>query len=348
MRMCQLFSDISLKNLCIEITNKCMLNCIHCSSKASSKSKDMLLFEDIKKILIDAVNEGVENLSISGGEPLIHPEFKEIFSFAKDLGLHITVYSCGIIYNNNKHSSITEDTLIFLKENINKIIISLHGSNDETIQKIVKIKNGFNTIINSIKSCLKYNIETEIHFVPMNINYNEFLDLLDIINDINIKRISLLRLVPQGRCLNNNELEVSVDNMQFLLKEINNKIVNKKYTDLSIRYGCPFNCITDDKNNKPCSVGINKLNISARGDVFPCEAFKWLGDFITPTNILKTNLHDIWVHNELLFFLRTRKIPEICVNKCDKLRRCGGGCVSQFFLYNEQSRNQLINWLNKK
>jgi len=345
--MYQLFPDIGLKNLCIEITNKCMLNCIHCSSKANSKSNDMLLFSDVKNILLDAVSEGVKNLSISGGDPLLHPEFKEIISFAKKLGLHITVYSCGIIYHNNELSSISEDTLLFFKRNINKIVISLHGSNDDTIYKIVKIKNVFNTIINSIKSCLKYNIETEIHFVPININYIDFLDLIDLVNDIGIKKISLLRLVSQGRCLNNDELKVSVDNMKSLLKEITIKISNEKYKNLSIRYGCPFNCITDDKNNKPCSVGINKLNISAKGDIFPCEAFKWLGNFITPNNILKTNLYNIWNYDKLLIFLRTRKIPEICVNECDKIMRCGGGCVAQFFLDNIESRNQLVNWLNK-
>jgi len=347
MRMCELFPDISLKNLCIEITNKCMLNCIHCSSKANSKSKDILSFSDIKNILLDAVSEGVENLSISGGDPLLHPEFKKIISFAKKLGLHITIYSCGIIYHNNKLSSITEDILLFLKENINKIVISLHGSNDETIYKIVKIKNAFNTIINSIKSCLKYNIETEIHFVPMSINYLDFLDLIDIINDIGIKKISLLRLVPQGRCFNNNELEVSRDNMELLLKEINNKISDNRYKDISVRFGCPFNCIINDKNNKPCSVAINKLNISAKGGIFPCEAFKWLGDFISPTNILKTSLYDIWYYDKLIVFLRTREVPELCINNCNKIMRCGGGCVAQYFLYNKEPRNQLINWLNE-
>jgi MoaA/NifB/PqqE/SkfB family radical SAM enzyme len=75
-----------LQSLQIELTARCNERCVHCSISHESKTRDMdtaLLFS----LLDQCSGMGVEQITISGGEPMLPPHFLEAVSKAGGVAL---------------------------------------------------------------------------------------------------------------------------------------------------------------------------------------------------------------------------------------------------------------------
>ncbi len=70
-------TDGSRKAL-VQITERCNLHCAHCFVSSTSQGLDMSL-EDIRdKVIPRLLSAGVERVTLTGGEPFVHPEILEI------------------------------------------------------------------------------------------------------------------------------------------------------------------------------------------------------------------------------------------------------------------------------
>ena len=92
---------MKLKELCLEITDRCYLDCVYCStfndSDRSNCSQHMSL-STVKRIVDQFVNLGGELLELSGGEPLTHPDIIDIVKYAVDKKkLKIVLYTSGVL-----------------------------------------------------------------------------------------------------------------------------------------------------------------------------------------------------------------------------------------------------------
>ena len=79
-----------LRSLFLEITPFCNEHCLHCGSRCGDIDvKDMLTVEEIKDTLIQVKKDfdiSKMRLCITGGEPLLRPNFFEIMEFANNIG----------------------------------------------------------------------------------------------------------------------------------------------------------------------------------------------------------------------------------------------------------------------
>lgn len=323
---------LKLKELFIEITNQCLLNCRHCSSQASINNNECIPEKAITQLIDEGLPLGLEALSLSGGEPFLHSGYERIIRYAKKRLLRVCIYSCGVYASNESLISLPDKILCFLKEqNVEKIIFSLHGSNEGTHDYITGVKGSFIKTLESINKSISYGIETEVHFVPMKVNYHEIPTLVQYLELAGVKRISLLRLVLQGRCKENKHgLMIQSTNGVEIVRTVEE--LRKKHKNINIRLGAPFNCVNVN-NTTPCSASQNKLLISASGEIFPCEAFKYLKGKMT--KIYDYNLEHIWRKDRLLNLLRhfSAKDIEGCQG-CILLEQCRGGCPGERMLFN--------------
>jgi len=87
----------------IEITQKCFTYCKYCSSDASPTGKH-LSGEKIKEFLNKLDSPSIERINISGGEPLMHPDFWNILQHCRAITKNVWVYTNAldkIIYNSD-------------------------------------------------------------------------------------------------------------------------------------------------------------------------------------------------------------------------------------------------------
>jgi MoaA/NifB/PqqE/SkfB family radical SAM enzyme len=122
-----------MKWLAFHITDRCQLNCDHCL-----RDPDLNTAQLDAKFIGDVVRQGQENLGIShvsltGGEPTIHPEFYEIIDAINDLGCDWHMVSNGWnfpkIVQRLRSKPARWDTLTCLN-------ISLDGATEETHDSI--------------------------------------------------------------------------------------------------------------------------------------------------------------------------------------------------------------------
>ncbi len=83
--------------LSIAINGKCQGNCIFCY--VGGNRSGILKYETYKRIVKEAHEMGMEKIQITGGEPLLHPQFKQIIEFTSALGIEILVVTNGYALN---------------------------------------------------------------------------------------------------------------------------------------------------------------------------------------------------------------------------------------------------------
>ena len=86
-----------LKDLCFEVIQTCPNNCKFCSSNSSQDKQTIITLEKFKQTVMYFINQGgVEELSISGGEPFLHPDLFEMVKFCKDKEIRTVIFTSGI------------------------------------------------------------------------------------------------------------------------------------------------------------------------------------------------------------------------------------------------------------
>ena len=103
-----------VKDLCFEVIEKCLNNCLFCSSNSNCNKKQIIEFKDFKRVIDYFMNTGgILELSISGGEPFLHPDILKMVEYSKSLGIRTVVFTSGV--TRSKGPSL-EDVQYLVKE----------------------------------------------------------------------------------------------------------------------------------------------------------------------------------------------------------------------------------------
>ena len=313
-----------IKDLCFEIIQSCPNNCLFCSSCSSIDKERMIDFETFQRT-IDYFMEkgGIEEISLSGGEPFLHPELFQMITYCKQLGIRVVLFTSGIkrreklnidvdnIYerkileqmNAQPFSGVSKQEMHELKKiGLDKIVFDFQGASVDTYNQLMGTKNQFSYAADSMLRASFAGLNIDVHFIPLKNNYQEFIDILELLEIIEVHHISILNFVPQGRGKTNEKLlTLSSEEMQKFI-EIYQK--GKNQCEISIRVGIPL----VNKDEHLCTAGMDKLVIKYDGTVLPCPAFKEyditiLNKLGIQTPNIYTNLEDINIVNG------TRKKP---------------------------------------
>lgn len=88
-----------VKDLCFEIIEKCPNNCKFCSSNANILKKKIIEFEEFKRVIdyFETIG-GIKEISLSGGEPLLHPDLLKMIAYTKQKNIKTVLFTSGIKY----------------------------------------------------------------------------------------------------------------------------------------------------------------------------------------------------------------------------------------------------------
>jgi MoaA/NifB/PqqE/SkfB family radical SAM enzyme len=86
-----------LGGLDMELTERCNNNCIHCcinlpADHRAARERE-LSTEEIKAILSEAAALGAMQVRFTGGEPLLRPDFEDLYLFARRLGMRVLIFT---------------------------------------------------------------------------------------------------------------------------------------------------------------------------------------------------------------------------------------------------------------
>ena len=143
-----------LREVKIELTNKCSRNCKHCSSNATSSIGNIKLldFDDVYRIIKEAKLMGAETIVFTGGEPLMYDRLSELVELTSKLGMKSTIYTFA--YR-------TDETLNKYRQlidlGLNKIVYSLADSlSDEYDISVYDKVDFFDKLFEDNKTLVNY------------------------------------------------------------------------------------------------------------------------------------------------------------------------------------------------
>ena len=316
-----------LREVCLEITNACPMNCVHCSSYGEFNLEDEMNLGEIKKTIAEIAELGGEVIEISGGEPTIHSGLIEIIRCAKDFGLETRLYTSGF-------RSFEPMINQLISSELDRVIFNLQGADRKTHERITRTRGSFRDVIRSIKMVAKY-LWVGVHFVPMKPNFRELKKVIQLCSDLQVNEMGILRFVPQGRGeANRSWLELSRAEFRDIAQEAIQQFHH--FENPVIRIGNPFNfCSLMDSSIpiQPCHAGLTSCLIKPNGEVAPCPAFKQNSNYVAE-NIRNHSLKNIWEFSPMWNQFRLydyEKLRGPC-KSCKHLPLCQGRCHSQRIL----------------
>lgn len=314
----------------IEVTYRCPLSCIHCSSDATPTSKREIQKEKCQPIIKKAMSMGAKEVAFSGGEPLIWPPLYQVIDDSVQGGLDVVIYTSGNI------SDVDRRMRELSNLGVSTCIFSIFGSNPTEHERITRIKGSFLKTKQAINEANAVDLQTELHFVPLSTNYTDLEAIAVLSREWGISRISILRFVPQGRgLLIRKRILNRLQNIQ--LKRTIEKLRSQGF---DIRTGSPYNFLMLNDQPKCCS-GIDRLIIGPDLRIFPCDAFKQikaeeLVGTLELSSLNGNSLSECWEHSPFLEAVReylTTDFAEPCVS-CQSLEQCLSGCLAQKVIAN--------------
>lgn len=152
----------------LDLTHRCNLRCVHCylGSHDGEKGDRELSTEQVFRLLRDAAGEGCLFLVISGGEPLLRPDFEDIYRYARGLGIWVTVFTNGTLVRDS-HCELFSEFPPRLVE------ISLYGATAETYERVTRVPGSYGKCLRGIERLCSSGVRVSLKTMVLKSNIHE-------------------------------------------------------------------------------------------------------------------------------------------------------------------------------
>ena len=303
-----------------EITSRCNERCIHCylPNERKDKGGDIPL-NLIFKTLEQAKTLNCLEVTISGGDPLLHKGLPDILNYAHKCDFKITILSNLV--------ALTEEHIrLFKTLNIGLIQVSLYSMKEEEHDAITKLVGSFTKTKANIERLIAHNIPVQISCPTMKANYHSYKEVLAYAEKMKTKSQTDFVLMAQSDFDKTNlENRLSENQTKELLQDILK--YDKQYTDDILCQPKKSENIEEYMQKPMCGVGLGIICVGYNGDVYPCAG--WQGYLLG--NVSQESLVDIWTKSEKLQSLRAIKIKDFpeCIS-CASYDYCAICLVRNF------------------
>ena len=250
---------------------RCNFKCDHCSIKGFQGKKDAHSFTiaDVKELSRQADELGLANIVITGGEPLVFPDFDELVAAIDPQKFYITSDSNGWLLDDKKAKHLKAI-------GVDKIQLSLDSLNAKEHDDFRHAPGSFERCLRAIDACLNAGLSIILSTVvtKQRIHTQEFIDYLEFAKSKGVGTF-VTYAKPVGAWEGNYEALVTREDMAFM-RELEKKYA--VFTHLTPSYGLDLGCIAVKR----------MISITQYGDVLPCPYMH-----LSLGNVFKEPLKDI-------------------------------------------------------
>ena len=144
-----------------ELSPVCNYSCRMCyvrktQTEVQNSPRKILTLEDWRRIAKEARDAGMLELLLTGGEPLLWPDFWKLYEELADMGFLVSINTNG--------SLIDEKAIIrFRQRPPQKINITLYGASDETYRRLCRVDGVFTKVDNAIRGLMEAGLTVKIN-----------------------------------------------------------------------------------------------------------------------------------------------------------------------------------------
>lgn len=252
-----------------ELTPLCNLRCSMCYVRENRESLqcygDVVPLKKWLELAKQMQNMGTLFLLLTGGEPLLYPDFEKLYVELRKLGMIITLNSNGTLIE-------PEIVNTFKSDKPRRINITIYGTSNDTYNKLCHNSRGFDLTIQGIERLRNAGIDVKLNGTLVPENVNEVQEMITLSKEYNIplKIDSYIypfsrnenkefdktsRLNPREAAIKSLEIKKSQLREEDFLKycrEYIEQVEIKKKVDFKCRAGISSCWITWNGNMTPC------------------------------------------------------------------------------------------------
>lgn len=286
----------------IHLTHNCNLKCIHCfqESSVTSDKNESLTAAQWSKVFDQFESMHMQSVIVSGGEPMMHPEFTEIIRYVASKKISVMVLTNAML--------ITDDMTPHLKSANISLSVSVDGHN-ASIHEILRGKGTFCRLDKNLSLLVREEIKVGLSFSIHSGNYRYLEEFIKYARDKGIQSIVLGVVEPSGRADVNDWLILKNKEMRQTHLFFNEII--EKYSDMKIDMPdmtMPVGNIEDKMIY--CAAGTRRMAIRTDGMLFPCiSAFNY--NELAIGDLKKNTIFELWNRGKWDLYRGNISISEI-------------------------------------
>lgn len=151
-----------------DLTYRCNNNCRHCWLRIPPKAqagKDELTLGEITQIVSEARQMGCQTWNISGGEPMLRPDFPEIFDLLTHKAIH---------YGLNTNGTLITPAIARLLRRKGRKMVALYGATAKVHDHITRRPGSFEATMQGFAYLKEAGAGFIVQLVPMRDNFHQF------------------------------------------------------------------------------------------------------------------------------------------------------------------------------
>lgn len=153
-----------------ELTHRCNFACKHCYCRLPlgmpTPEKEMAL-QDWDRFLTESAEQGALFLTFTGGEPLVHQQFQDIWRMAKCKGYMITLFTNAAL--------VTPLLIDFFREySPIGVSVTLYGATEATYRSMTGVSGMFDRVLGNIEAMKAAGLNVSTRSIITRRNFAEF------------------------------------------------------------------------------------------------------------------------------------------------------------------------------
>ena len=308
----------------LELLPLCNMHCSMCyirqSPEEMAQKGRMLGLEEWLRIAQEAKEAGVVSIQLTGGEPLLYPWFRELYTALTDMGFVITINTNGTLIN--------EELAAFMAERpCRRLNITLYGKDDETYARLCGNPHGFSQVMQAVKLLRKYQIPFRFNFTVTPENLGQMEEIEAIAKAEGALLVMSSHIYPPIRCENDSFHRISpaqsaraaIDHYIALNPQADIKKV-ARHTLKQLEHPNK-SCISEGLG---CRAGLCAFWMSWNGDLLPCGMFEE-----PKISLLEHSFGEAWAY--IVEETKKLRIYDGCFT-CEKrniCNVCAAGCLTE-------------------
>lgn len=321
----------SLNQIYFYLTAGCNLACRHCwlapGFDVDGSAYPTLPVELFGAAIREAKPLGLSGVKLTGGEPLLHPQFTQILEIVRRESLRLTIETNGVLCTPAMAREIAQAPDRFVS-------VSIDGADAATHEWVRGVKGCFKRAQQAVRNLVAADTSPQIIMTLMRYNADQVDAVVRMAEELGASSVkfNIVQPTARGEQLHKNDETLDIEELVMLGRHVEVELTPTTNLQLFFDYPLAFRPLSRMASGDGCDtcgiLGI--LGVIPTGEYALCGIGEQVSELVFG-EVGKDSLETVWMENQVLQELREGmpgKLEGVCA-RCLMRHLCLGSCVAQ-------------------